>query len=286
MTPCSRRASGRLGIHRRSIGNDRPRLDTNGRIAEEDRDRARVERRRHDEDAELRPEALAGVERECQAEIRLEVALVELVEDDERDAVERGISLEASGEDAVGDDLDPGRLRDPAFVTRRDADGLPDTLAEQCRHPCGGSTGRDPTRFEQEHATAIHPRLAQQAEGNDRRLACARFSLEDRSADPGERDAEFVDDLFDRKAGRRRAGGRWPRARVRQLHGFHCHECDISSDLRPDAAEIVRLPDQSHSDGKLEADSGPIRRWKFGWRTASCQRRASSGLRATGSAHR
>jgi hypothetical protein len=176
------------------------------RIPEEDRDRARVESRRHDEDAKLRPEALAGVERECQAEIRLEVALVELVEDDERDAIERGVSLKASGEYAVGDDLNPGHPRDPAFVTRRDADGLPDTLAEECRHPRGSSAGRDPTGFEQEHAAAIHPRLAQKAEGNDRRLTCARLSLEDRSAEPGERGAELVDDLFDGKAGRSRLG--------------------------------------------------------------------------------
>ena len=184
------------------------------RIAEEGRDRARVEGRRHDEDAKVRPEALADVERECQAEIRLEVALMELVEDDERDAVERGVSLKASGENAVGDDLDPGHRRDPAFVTGRDADGLPDTLAEECRHPRGSSAGRDPTGFEQEHVATIHPRLTQQAEGNDRCLACARLSLEDRSADRGERGAEFIDDLFDRKAGRSQLWAQWPWARV------------------------------------------------------------------------
>jgi hypothetical protein len=175
-------------------------------IPEEDRDRTRVESRRHDEDAKLRPEALAGVEREGQAQISLEVALVELVEDDQRDAVERGVSLKASGENAVGDDLDPGHRRDPAFVTRRDADGLPDTLAEECRHAHGSSASCDPTGLEQEHAAAIHPRLAQKAEGDNCRLACARLSLEDRSADPGERGTEFVNDLFDRKAGRGRMG--------------------------------------------------------------------------------
>lgn len=175
-------------------------------VPEEDRDRTRVESRRHDENAKLRPEALAGVERECQAEIRLEVALVEFVEDDERDAVERGVSLKASGENAVGDYLDPGHRRDPAFVTRRDPDGLPDTLAEECRHPRSSSASRDPTGLEQEHAAAIHPRLAQKAEGNNCRLACTRLSLEDRSADPGERGTEFVDDLFDRKASRDRVG--------------------------------------------------------------------------------
>ena len=131
---------------------------------------------------------------------------MELVEDDERDAVERGVSLKASGENSIGNDLDPGRRRDPVFVTGRDADGLPDTLAEECRHPRRRSAGRHPTGLEQEDTAAIHPRLAQKAKRNDRRLACARLSLEDRSSDPGERGAEFVDDPFDRKVGRSQVG--------------------------------------------------------------------------------
>ncbi len=143
-----------------------------------------VERRRHDEDPELRSEAVADVEGEGQPEIGLEVALVELIEDDDGDAVERGVSLQASGEDAVGDHLDPGGLRDPAFVTRREPDGLPDTLAEKSRHPRRSGAGRHPARLEEEHPTVVHPWLAQQPEGFNRRLSCARFSLEDRGAVP------------------------------------------------------------------------------------------------------
>ena len=126
---------------------------------------------------------------------------MELVEDHERDAVEGGVSLQASGEDAVGDDLDPGCSRNPAFVTRRDADRLSDGLAEEGRHPHGRGAGCNPTRFEQEHATAIHPRLPQQAEGHDRRLACTRLRLEDRNPSLGECLTKVVDDLFDRQAG-------------------------------------------------------------------------------------
>ena len=84
---------------------------------------------------------------------------MELVEDHERNTVEGGVSLKTSGEDAIGDDLDPGCPRDPAFVTRRDTDRLPYALAEEGRHARGRSAGRDPTRLQQEHATAIHPGL-------------------------------------------------------------------------------------------------------------------------------
>jgi hypothetical protein len=131
------------------------------------------------------------------------VAFVELVEDYECHPFESGISLEASGENAVGHDLDPGHSGDPAFVTCGDADGFSDAFAEECRHSCGRSTGCDPTGLEQEHAS-IHPWLVQKAEGNDGCLARARFSLKDRSTDPGEGYAELFDDIFDRKPGRRR----------------------------------------------------------------------------------
>ena len=130
---------------------------------------------------------------------------MELVEDDECHPFESGISLEAPGENAVGDDLDPGDGGDPAFVTCGEADGLSDAFAEECRHSCGGGAGCHPTGLEQEHAS-VHPRLVQKAKGNDRCLARARLSLKDRSTDPGEGCAELFDDLFDRKPGRRRLG--------------------------------------------------------------------------------
>ncbi len=128
---------------------------------------------------------------------------MELVEDDECHPVESGISLEAPGENAVGDDLDPGYRGDPAFVTCGDADGLSDAFAEERRHSCGRGASCDPTGLEQEYAP-IHPRLVQKAEGNDGCLACTRFSLKDRSTDPGEGYAELFDDAFDRKPGRGR----------------------------------------------------------------------------------
>jgi hypothetical protein len=133
------------------------------------------------------------------------VAFVELVEDDECHPFECGISLKASGENAVGDDLDPCHSGDPAFVTCGDADGFSDAFAEECRHSCGRRASCDPTGLEQEHAS-IHPRLVQKAKRNDCCLACARFSLKDRSTDPGEGYAEIFDDVFDRKSGRRRLG--------------------------------------------------------------------------------
>ena len=47
-----------------------------------------------------------AVEGECEADVPLQVAFVELVEDHAGDAFERGIVLQHPGQDALGDDLD------------------------------------------------------------------------------------------------------------------------------------------------------------------------------------
>src|SRR5690606_15952393 len=62
-------------------------------LAEETGDGRAVERGAHDEDSEVGAEEGAALEREREAEVGREGALVELVEDDEADAVERGVGV-------------------------------------------------------------------------------------------------------------------------------------------------------------------------------------------------
>ena len=59
------------------------------RVAEQSRDAGAVERRRHDEDAQIVAQARLRIERQREAEIGVERALVELVEQHGADAVER-----------------------------------------------------------------------------------------------------------------------------------------------------------------------------------------------------
>ena len=59
-------------------------------VAEQRRHPVAVERGRHDEDAQVGPQVAAGVERQGEAEVGLQAALVELVEDHQPDAVEPG----------------------------------------------------------------------------------------------------------------------------------------------------------------------------------------------------
>src|SRR5262249_12661445 len=52
-----------------------------------------VQRRGHDENAQLWSDELLGSQRECESKIGVQAALVELVEDEETDVLERRIAL-------------------------------------------------------------------------------------------------------------------------------------------------------------------------------------------------
>ena len=84
--------------------------------------------------------------REREAQIGGQVALVDLVEDDEPDALEIGSGLEAAGEDALGQDLDAGRGPDAPLVPRLHADRVADAFSEEARHAAGRCPRRSPQR--------------------------------------------------------------------------------------------------------------------------------------------
>ena len=69
------------------------------------------------------------IERERKAEIGVERALVELVEQHRRHPLERGIVEDHAGEHALGDDLDARALRDKALQSDAQADRLADLFA-------------------------------------------------------------------------------------------------------------------------------------------------------------
>ena len=72
------------------------------------RDARAVERRRHDEQAQVLPQRALRVERQREAEIGVERALVKLVEQHAGDAGKLGIIENHAREHALGDDFDAG----------------------------------------------------------------------------------------------------------------------------------------------------------------------------------
>ena len=116
----ARHRVGDLALDRRArVAAEIARLDREGaalaldhrRVAEQLRDARAVERRRHHQQLEIVAQALLRVAREREAEIGVERALVEFVEQHRGDAVERRIVEDQPGEDALGDDLDAGLAR-------------------------------------------------------------------------------------------------------------------------------------------------------------------------------
>ena len=122
------------------------------------------------------------VEREREPDVGVEIALVKLVEQHGRDALERGIALQHPREHAFGDDLDPRALAHARLEPHAVADGVAGALAERRGHPHRDRARREPARLEHHDALAARPRLVEQRERHDGALARAGRRREHRVA--------------------------------------------------------------------------------------------------------
>ena len=171
------------------------------RIAEEARDRGPVESRRHDEQPQLGCEMLARIETECEPQVGLEAALVELVEDEGGDALERRVALQQPGQHPFGDDLDARRARDARVEAHAVAHRAPDALAEALRHALRAGARGEAPGFQHDEPLTRRPVLPEQGEGNHRALAGTGRRLEHGSSPRAERRGERLERLIDRQAG-------------------------------------------------------------------------------------
>ena len=121
-------------------------------------------------------------EGEGQTEVRVNAALMELVEDHESDAVQGGIRLDQSGQDALGEDLDPGGRAHRRFVPDPVADQAADLLAGQCGHMTRRRPGGQAPGLEHQDSPALEPGLGQQAERHPGGLPGSGGGLEHGSA--------------------------------------------------------------------------------------------------------
>ena len=127
----------------------------------------------HSEEAEVRPERGLCIEGEGEAEVAVEAALVDLVEQDGGHAGELGVGLDAVPEDAFGEHGDPGAGGAPGVEAGGVADRAADGLAGELRHPLrGGPGGEAPGGEEQDLALA--PRFGEEGGRDGGGLAGAR----------------------------------------------------------------------------------------------------------------
>ena len=172
-----------------------------GRLAQQARHAGAVQRRRHDEDAQIGPERRLDVERQRQAEIGIEGAFVEFVEEDGGDAGEFRVVQDHAGEKTFGHDEDAGVPAEAALHAHGVADGPADLLADhRCHAPRGGARGQSPW-LEDQDAPALRPFLLGEDEGNQRRLAGAGRRYEHRVRAVGQRGAQLGQCLGDGEIG-------------------------------------------------------------------------------------
>ena len=82
------------------------------RVAEKRRDARSIERRGHDDEAQILAQPRLRVERERKTEIRIERAFMEFIEDHRSDVGERRILENEAGEHALGHNLEAGIARE------------------------------------------------------------------------------------------------------------------------------------------------------------------------------
>ena len=185
------------------------------RLVHESRDGVGVDGRRHGEQTQIGTQRARDVERERQAEIGVERALVILVEHHRPHARQLRIVQRLSCEHAFGDDLQARRGRDLRLHPHAGAHQPADPRAELHGDAAGGGP-RDHAAGFQENDLAVQPRRIEQSGRHQRRLSRARLGDEDRVPMPqcreqvGQdgRDRQVVRPLVPRRRHVRRASPR------------------------------------------------------------------------------
>ena len=141
-----------------------------------------IERRRHQHDAQVRPQRGLHVQRQREAEVAGQMTFVELVEQQRANAIQRRIVLQHPRQDALRDDFDPGPRGHLVVETDAIADGLADAFTALPRHEPRSRTRGDATRFKHHDPAAIEPGFIEQRERHLRGLAGAgrRFEYQTR----------------------------------------------------------------------------------------------------------
>jgi hypothetical protein len=158
-----------------------------------------IQGRRHDHDPQVLAQAGLHVQRQRQAKVASQVALVEFVEQDRADALEQRIVLQHAGEDALGHDFDAGFRRDLVLEADAVTHGLADRLAQLPGHEAGSGARGDAARFQHHDLAALQPIRIQQRQRHLRGLARARRRFQHQPRMPRQRGMDLRQQIGDRE---------------------------------------------------------------------------------------
>jgi hypothetical protein len=180
-------------------------------------DRGGVEGGGHDDDRQVGPGAALELAQEGEAEVAVEVALVELVEDDDADVLQRRVGVELAGEQALGDEAQAGRGGGGGLEADLVADAAADGLADALGDALGRHAGGDPSRLQdQDLAVGAGEAGVEEGERDAGGLAGAGRGLDDERAADAERVEDRGEDRVDRQLGVGRGHGAEGSARARR----------------------------------------------------------------------
>ena len=173
------------------------------RIIEQGGNPRAVQRRGHGEQAKIGTQCLLAVECQGEAQIVVETAFMELVEQNSTNTRKLGIIDDHAGKDARGDELDPGLFRNPGFMTNAITNGLSNRFSKKGGDVDGGRTRCKPPRFEHQDTVCTQPAGSQQGRRNAGRLAGAGCGNQNGTGGRFQGHQQFRQDFVDRQA----AGG-------------------------------------------------------------------------------
>ena len=139
--------------------------------AEQALQRSRIQRGRHDEQAQFLTQAFLTVERQRQPKIALQIAFVKFVEQDAPYAGEFRVILQQTRQNAFGDDLDARDVRYPAFQPYPVSHGPARFFSEQTGHLTGRVSGGYPARFKHKNFFPVQPVRVEQGRRDTGRFA-------------------------------------------------------------------------------------------------------------------
>ena len=167
LNPPRHRARQVPGLHRVAApgaGDDR-------RVVQQRRHGLRRQGGGHDQEPQVGPQHGLRFQAEGETQVGVEAALVELVEDDQPDALQGGVGLEEAGEHPFGDHLKAGRRPHPGVEADPVAHRRPHRLAQGAGHVAGSGPGGEAAGLQHQDAAPGQPRLVQQSQGDPGRLA-------------------------------------------------------------------------------------------------------------------
>ena len=135
---------------------------------------ARIERGRHHQQPQRQRQRLLRLAAQRQAQIRMQAAFVEFVEQHGRHAFQRRVLLQHARQDALGDHLEPRARADARVQPHAVAHRFADALAQRLRHALRHRPRGQPARLQQQDACGrVAHGSSQQRQRHHRALARA-----------------------------------------------------------------------------------------------------------------